>query len=479
MKKLKVILCALLAVLVIASPFATVLGIAFFAPAQYQNTFVGALDDKFERLNSIEEPKIVIVGGSSVAFGIDSALLEKYMDMPVVNFGLYASLGTKLMLDLSRSGIGEGDIVIVAPEINSQTYSLYFNTDTTLKALDGSFHMAKYIPREHRSSLLGGLWNLASGKAGYMLSGAPANPDGAYNSKYFDEYGDFDYGRKENIMLDYYDINTMIDPDPEIITDEFADYVNDYVDYCESQGAKVYFAFPPMNRLGVVDGKTEEDFCIFADAVEEKIKAKIINMDINSCIYEPGYFYDTNFHLNDAGRLMHTLNLLTDMMFEFNIFELPEEEIPDPPKLPNIDVRWDGECEGTEYFTFEKANNGAYMITGLTELGKKQKTLTVPLGYDGYKVMYVGEAAFSGSELTTLVITEDTNIRAFRPGAFSGAKRLSAMWLHYPTPQDILPPPDFYGVARDFVVHVPVDSHYDDGGYYWGERGLTFVKDIE
>ena len=41
--------------------------------------------------------------------------------MPVVNFGLYANLGTKLMLDLSRSGIGAGDVIVVAPEMNEQT----------------------------------------------------------------------------------------------------------------------------------------------------------------------------------------------------------------------------------------------------------------------------------------------------------------------------------------------------------------------
>ena len=144
-----------------------------------------------------------------------------------------------------------------------------------------------------------------------------------------------------------------------------------------------------------------------------------------------------------------------------------------------IEVVWDGECDTTGYYTYETSNNGAYTITGLTDLGKTQRTLTVPLGYNGKKVMYIGEGAFSGADVTSLVLTEDTNIVAFRPRAFSGAGKLTDMWLYYPIPQDILPPPDFKGVARDFVVHVPVDSHYDDGGYYWGERGLTFVKDIE
>ena len=84
-------------------PFISVITLAVSLPAQFDQSFVGALSDKCERLYSIDEPKIVIVGGSSVAFGIDSALIEKYTDMPVVNFGMYAALGTKLMLEGTRS----------------------------------------------------------------------------------------------------------------------------------------------------------------------------------------------------------------------------------------------------------------------------------------------------------------------------------------------------------------------------------------
>ena len=34
--------------------------------------------------------------------------------MPVVNFGLYANLGTKYMLDIAKDFIGKDDIVIIA-----------------------------------------------------------------------------------------------------------------------------------------------------------------------------------------------------------------------------------------------------------------------------------------------------------------------------------------------------------------------------
>ena len=108
MKIVKICALVLVAVLAIVSPFIGVIAAATLTPPQYSNTFVGALDEKYDRLNAIDGEKLVVVGGSSVAFGVDSEMIEKYTGMPVVNFGLYAALGTKLMLDLSRSAIGSG-----------------------------------------------------------------------------------------------------------------------------------------------------------------------------------------------------------------------------------------------------------------------------------------------------------------------------------------------------------------------------------
>jgi hypothetical protein len=116
MKKMKIILSVILAIVLIITPPVSVICLTVATPDQYDKTFLGVLDEKYDRLMSIEEEKIVVIGGSSVAFGLDSALLESYTGMPVVNFGLYADLGTKLMLDLARGGIKEGDVVIIAPE---------------------------------------------------------------------------------------------------------------------------------------------------------------------------------------------------------------------------------------------------------------------------------------------------------------------------------------------------------------------------
>ena len=136
MKKIKMAALAALLTLAILSVVILPAIVAIGLPPVYSNSFVGVLDEKVERLASIEGKKVVVVGGSSVAFGLDSALMEEYLGMPVVNFGLYAAIGTKAMLDLSLPHIGEGDIVVLAPETDAQTLSLYFNGENMWKAID-------------------------------------------------------------------------------------------------------------------------------------------------------------------------------------------------------------------------------------------------------------------------------------------------------------------------------------------------------
>jgi len=476
LKKTKIILSSLLALFIVLLPFLAVLCFATLSPPQYSSTFVGALDEKYERLMEEEEPKIVIIGGSSAAFGIDSALIEKYTGMPVVNFGLYAALGTKLMLDLSRDGINENDVVILAPELDAQTLSLYFNAEATLQAFDGSFSMLRGVRAENLFSLLSGTWRFSVDKLKYMREGAPPDPAGVYNSKNFNERGDITWERPENVMSLYYDPNLPIDPSSELLSDDFADYVNEYVKFCERRGASVYYSFPPMNEMGLADGVDDGALSDFQDTVKKKLDATLIS-EITNYVYDAGYFYDTNFHLNDAGKILHTVNLTKDILLELGIPKLVSEDVPPPPPLPEVQIRFFGEDENSKYFTYEKAENGAYRITGLTELGKTMDSLTIPKGYDTYTVLYVGAGAFEGGVVKSLTVPADTYLKGFETSAFRGASELRDIFIYYPDADGIMPPSDFNGTHASLRVHVPIGSSYDTQ-YFWSERGLTFVKDV-
>ena len=80
---------------------------------QYDTSYNAALHDKIDRIETIEEPKIVLIGNSNVAFGFDSEMIEEAFGMPVVNMGLHGAFGNAFHEEMSKLNVREGDIYVV------------------------------------------------------------------------------------------------------------------------------------------------------------------------------------------------------------------------------------------------------------------------------------------------------------------------------------------------------------------------------
>ena len=73
----------------------------FALPAQYGETFLGELSAQVDRLSESRGQRIILVGGSSVPFSLRCDLLEAALPgYTVIDFGLYADIGTSVMLEL-------------------------------------------------------------------------------------------------------------------------------------------------------------------------------------------------------------------------------------------------------------------------------------------------------------------------------------------------------------------------------------------
>ncbi len=476
--KFLAIFAALLTVFLL--PFVSVAVITLGVSAVYDDTFVGEVGEKYELLNSTKGEKLVVIGGSSVAFGLDSAALEREIDMPVVNFGLYANLGTKLMLDLSRSGIGEGDVIVVAPEMNDQTLSLYFNSETTMQALDGNFGMLSSIDKENYEALIGASWGFAADKLGYIISGDVPENTGAYSKQWFNYYGDNVYDRPynemstvtKNITLDFkYDEDDGVTSEYE----EFIDYLNEYVKFCTGKGATVYFSFPPMNEASLSDYNTEENIYAFYDNLCSSLYCRVIS-NINDYIMDEGYFFDSEFHLNNAGVKVRTACLANDLKREMGITDQTVIELPEPPGYKPVDFV--GGSETNLYLKLEQGKNGAgqsvWYIVGLNDEGMKQVSITLPNNVDGIPIYGIRAGAFSGSELRTLVISD--NVSVIESSAFAGAESLAAVYVPSASPDSIAIPNAFSGdlategANSGLKIYVPKGSMIDYvSHYFWGD----------
>jgi hypothetical protein len=111
---------------------------AFALPPQYSETYLGGLALKLEALDKAPSPRIVVIGGSGAAFNTCCDLLEEaFPGYTAVNLGLYAGLGTTVMLDLALPRLREGDVVVFSPELNTQTLSDWFGAEAMWQAADG------------------------------------------------------------------------------------------------------------------------------------------------------------------------------------------------------------------------------------------------------------------------------------------------------------------------------------------------------
>lgn len=91
--------------------------------------------DKHARLSSVEGPKIVLVGGSNLAFGIKSEMIEDSIGMSVVNMGLHAGLGMQYILSEVKPDIHRGDVVVLSLEYHHFLNPKMFHGEDVLAAL--------------------------------------------------------------------------------------------------------------------------------------------------------------------------------------------------------------------------------------------------------------------------------------------------------------------------------------------------------
>ena len=134
-------------------PFGVFAAAAECANNNFHNAFHASLVDKYHRLTETRGQKLIFVGGSSLPFGLRCDLIEQELGYAPVDFGIYASLGTRVMTELSLDGVKREDVVVLAPELNAQTYSEYFNADVLWEAANEDRSMLRSLSRDEKISM--------------------------------------------------------------------------------------------------------------------------------------------------------------------------------------------------------------------------------------------------------------------------------------------------------------------------------------
>ena len=321
------IVATALAVILAEQVFFLICG--FGLPVQFGDTFMGELKSKYERLKETSGKRIVLVGGSGVAFDCDSALMDDFFpSYEIVNFGMYAGLGTKAVMDLSENYIHEGDIVILSPEQSEQTFSDYFNGEYMWQAADRAFGMLRDLKSENFEAMLGNFPRFALEKLNYVMKGQKPQTDSIYQKKSFNIYGDIELDTcRENILPNGYDVNQKVRFTEDVVQPEFMDYMNDWAKRLEKKGAVVWYRYCPVNKLSVED---MDDLAAYDVFLRQKLDFPVIGNPENS-LMEAEWFFDTNFHLNQPGKEVNTVQLIRDMKAMLGDDRAVTVELPEKP----------------------------------------------------------------------------------------------------------------------------------------------------
>jgi hypothetical protein len=269
------------------------------------NGFMGGLLDKHSRLQSIKTPRLILGGGSNLAFGVNSERLEKAFGMPVVNLGLHGGLGLEFMLGELRHSIRKGDIVLLSIE-----HQLDMEGQPDLKRYVGElFPESKEYCQpsfpEKISLLLGetkeGMEKIFSGGLGQNDS-TQVEDNPVYRRSAFNKYGDVvaHIGQRS-----FYNAGLVkpfrYEPWKGI------EAINEFCDFARESGVDVYYLFPCYPYSNFESNKAA--LHKITEAVKEGVHVPILNSE-SDFVYADSLFYDTKYHLNGEGRERRTDRLI-------------------------------------------------------------------------------------------------------------------------------------------------------------------------
>ncbi len=296
-----IIKLALLPILIFIIP----LILLFTVCPQYTHEYNASFIDKIHRLESINEPKIMLVSNSNLAFGIQSDLIEQEIGMPVVNLGLHGGLGNAFHERMPLFNLTEGDIIVIA-HLTYADDDVISDPELALLTVENYFHFWKIFRAKDLPRIICTLPKYTYKCLFRFIRHAdkePATPT-CYARSAFNEYGDNIFPRNEEAgeskpELRHPSANTIC-----------MERINEFYRFCKAKGISVVIAGTPIVS-GLPDFNMEE-YRQFQNDVENLAECPVIS-DFTDYVFDKKYFYEGALHMTNEGARLRTEQLITDL----------------------------------------------------------------------------------------------------------------------------------------------------------------------
>lgn len=266
----------------------SILMVMFSIDTVNSTAYLKAYSDKKEKLKEIKaEQKIIFVGGSNIAFGLNSEeIKENFPEYKILNYGLHAGIGIKYILEEIEEYMREEDILIVIPEyenfynegLGEQALWEIVGIQKSLKSLD--FNYLKKLTKI--TIAFKEFININNINQDY-------GKKFTYDRRGFNKYGDYiehwKFEEKNNVI-------------PGIMRSEkfSEEYINEFKDKLkkfENRGIKTFLLPAVYQNSAYQLNKTK------LLLIEEKLNR--YDIKINEYVYHDELFFDTIYHLNKKG----------------------------------------------------------------------------------------------------------------------------------------------------------------------------------
>ena len=309
----------------LASAYALALAIVWTVPEVTNFGLVSVL--KHERLEALPSPKIVLIGGSNLAYGIDSRMIEEATGCPVVNMGMNGYLGVRLLLEETRPSLQRGDIAVLAFEYDNFFKSVDGTPSALLGLVKSNPRVVSALSLGQRLSILGRVPQVAQQKVLRLIaegveSGRVAlvgarGRDGMSEIREieslsgFNALGDLNshigvtwpYGLEREIVSTADDIETQA----LVLMQDFTRDMN-------ARGVEVLTSYTPLQA-----GAYAENRGVY-EAIHERVSAMaplVAPSAPSAFVYDTSHFFDTVYHLNEEGRPLRTQQVIADLQSQF------------------------------------------------------------------------------------------------------------------------------------------------------------------
>ncbi|MEG0654920.1 MAG: hypothetical protein RR463_07680 [Hydrogenoanaerobacterium sp.] len=280
-------------------------------PNQYDTSYQRAISRQYNTYKTMGENKIILIGGSSLSFGLDLNRLEELSGRSCQILGNHAGMGLTYFIEMSKCNIKKGDVVIIE-YANHSVNTL--GTELLLTGIENNFEMYRFFRLGNLEAVVKGYPNYVSKKIEYCLF-SPYVATGSYSMEAYDQRGNMTYPRDGCI------IPTPFTKEVEEIygvvswgnnyDEEFIEYINEYISYCNQKGAQVLVTKIPWLDEAVRSSKSE---IISSDETLRNLLAAPLISSSLDYIYGREYMYNSIAHCNTAGVQKRTEQLYLDML---------------------------------------------------------------------------------------------------------------------------------------------------------------------